>query len=466
MRPVFQKMLADSERGEWEIVLVYALDRFGRNSTDVAINKYRLKKNNKILLSATEITSTNVDGSTNLGGILLENVLIGVAEYYSVELRQKVNRGLRESWSKGQTTGGRAIFGYDVINKRCVINEYEAAIVLELFTKYAQGFTAASIAEQFRQKGYRRKNGEFFIEKYLYRMLHDSRYRGIVEHQGIVYDKIFPRIISEEIWDAVSRIADKNKLAPSRKKEIFDFILSGKLVCGDCKQRMIGISGTSKTGDIHYYYACQTSRKRKGPCSTKPIRKQYLEDIVIGMTTALLREEGNIERIAQTIYKIHKTQTANNIGMKALESKKKEAQRAQGNIIKAIEQGIITEATKSRLSELEIEIAELEVEISREKARNYSLLTMADIEEYLRRFVFDDTSDINVRKLIVNSFVREVILYEDSIVVTYNFADLLDPIKLNREHVLKVEKQISEAKASFSLPLSSTILPQLPPKTV
>ena len=163
---------------------------------------------------------------------------------------------------------------------------------------------------------------------------------------------------------------------------------------------------------------------------------------------------------------MHKTQTANNIGMKALESKKKETQRAQGNIIKAIEQGIITEATKSRLSELEIEIAELEVEISREKARNYSFLTMEDIKEYLRRFVFDDTRDINVRKLIVNSFVREVILYEDSIVATYNFADLLDPIKHNREHVLKVEKQISKAKTSFSLPLSSTILPQLPPQAV
>ena len=77
-REAFQKMLADSDRSQpWEIVLVYALDRFGRNSIEVAINKQRLKKNGKILISATQRTSTNIDGSQNLDGIILENVMIG-----------------------------------------------------------------------------------------------------------------------------------------------------------------------------------------------------------------------------------------------------------------------------------------------------------------------------------------------------------------------------------------------------
>ncbi len=85
-RPAFQKMLADAERTTaWDIVLVYALDRFGRNSIEIALNKQKLIKSGKTLISATQRTSTNIDGSRNLDGILLENMYIGLAEYYSVD---------------------------------------------------------------------------------------------------------------------------------------------------------------------------------------------------------------------------------------------------------------------------------------------------------------------------------------------------------------------------------------------
>lgn len=84
-RPDFQRMLKDSEKSSWDAVLVYALDRFGRNAVEVAVNKQKLKKTGKILVSATQRTSDNLDGTKNLDGIILENVYIGIAEYYSVE---------------------------------------------------------------------------------------------------------------------------------------------------------------------------------------------------------------------------------------------------------------------------------------------------------------------------------------------------------------------------------------------
>lgn len=151
-REAFQAMLKDAEKhASWDIVLVYALDRFGRNSIEVAVNKQRLRKNNKLLISATQRTSENIDGSKNLDGILLENVYIGLAEYYSAELSQKVKRGQNESRQKRQYVGGFIIYGYDVVNKKYVINENEAAIVRQVYRDYANGRIVRSICEELAE---------------------------------------------------------------------------------------------------------------------------------------------------------------------------------------------------------------------------------------------------------------------------------------------------------------------------
>lgn len=457
MRPDFQRMIKDSSRHQWEIVLVYKLDRFSRDKYEATIHKHTLKENGVKLVSAME----NIPDSPE--GIILESLLEGMNQYYSAELAQKINRGLKESWMKGQTTGGRPIFGYDVVDKKCIINEHEAEIIREAFTKYAQGYKAVEIIKSFNEKGYRKKDGSPFGIKYLYHMLHDKRYNGIVEHHGIVYDKIFPKIISDELWQSVCLINDENKLSPSRKKEVFDFILSGKLICGNCKHRMIGVSGTSKTGAIYYYYACN-SKCKSAKCSTKAIQKQPLENLVISTTVELLKSASAIHKIAEHIYTLHKTETADNTMLKSLERKRADVLKSQNNIIKAIEQGIITEATKSRLTELEKELANLDFEISQEKTRNYAFLTIEQIEMYLSKFVFENTDNIKVRKLIINAFVRDVLLYDDKIVITYMFTDHPDHHKHTKETTLRTENHIKQAeKSPFSYTISSSIFSLSPP---
>lgn len=90
-RPNFQKMIKDSEKHTFDYIIVWKLDRFARNRYDSAHYKALLKKHGVKVLSATEAISEGAEG------IILESVLEGMAEYYSVELAEKVIRGQTEN---------------------------------------------------------------------------------------------------------------------------------------------------------------------------------------------------------------------------------------------------------------------------------------------------------------------------------------------------------------------------------
>ena len=134
MRPDFQRIIKDSNKRQWDYVLVYKLDRFSRDKYETTIHKHTLKENGVKLLSAME----NIPDSPE--GIILESLLEGMNQYYSAELSQKVKRGLKESRIKGLFTGGPTPYGYNVKDKKVSINEEQANIVREyMFNQYYSG---------------------------------------------------------------------------------------------------------------------------------------------------------------------------------------------------------------------------------------------------------------------------------------------------------------------------------------
>ena len=134
-RTDFRRMIADSEKRTFEGVLVYQLDRFARNRYDSAIYKAKLKKNGVRVFSAKE----NI--TEDASGILVEGLLESMAEYYSVELAQKINRGLALNAEKCLSNGSNPGLGYKVNKKdrTFYIDEAEAEIVREIYERYARG---------------------------------------------------------------------------------------------------------------------------------------------------------------------------------------------------------------------------------------------------------------------------------------------------------------------------------------
>jgi len=130
-RPAFQQMIKDSDKQKFNLVIVWKLDRFARNRYDSARYKNTLKKNNVKVVSATETISQNAEG------ILLESMLEGYAEYYSVELSEKVTRGMTENALKCKFNGGTVPIGY-VINKDQMfeVDPVKAPYVVAAFQAY------------------------------------------------------------------------------------------------------------------------------------------------------------------------------------------------------------------------------------------------------------------------------------------------------------------------------------------
>lgn len=146
-RNAFQKMLKDSNKQAWDIVLVYKLDRFSRNKYEMAMHRKTLRDNGIKLVSAME----NIPDTPE--GIILESLLEGMAEYYSAELSQKVRRGMNESRQKGNFTGGFVLYGYKVENKKVLIDEDKAEVIRFIYNQYAAGVYVKDIIADLTARG-------------------------------------------------------------------------------------------------------------------------------------------------------------------------------------------------------------------------------------------------------------------------------------------------------------------------
>ncbi len=417
-RAAFQQMLTDCERTVlWDIVLVYAIDRFGRNSIEIAVNKQRLKKHNKTLISATQRTSENIDGSKNLDGILLENMYIGLAEYYSAELSQKVKRGIFENHQKGLYHGGTLPYGYYTVDRKIHVDEEKADIVRSIFQQYAEGRGGNEIMDDLKIKGVLHR-GRNFSTSTFYAMLRNKKYIGITECSDGVYTNLCPAIVPKPLFDEVQRRLALNKVGGNSVRA--EFLLKGKCLCGQCGRTYQGESGTSRNGTVKFYYKC-VKRKLENACDATIFQKDYLEKFVTDRTLLVFGNQENIERIADTVLQINKKRLHDKSLKKVLLEQREQSQKSLDNILKAIEAGILNATTKKRMDELEEDIAVINEKIAIEEYKEKNSLKKEQIVEYLVHQVR------KTPKLMLYCLIQKVIIFKDKVDIYYNYMNTPNP---------------------------------------
>ena len=223
-RPQFQKMIKDSAKCLFDVIIVWKLDRFARNRYDSAHYKAILRKNGVKVISATEPIS---EDST---GILLESLLEGYAEFFSAELSEKVKRGMTENALKCKWNGGGWPVGYFVSDEQHLqIDPETSPIILEAYKRYAEGEKIVSLVRWLDEKGIRSyRNTPLRIDA-VGRMLKNRTYIGEYHHSDHIVPGGVPALIPQDLFDRVQERLAKNKKAPARHKAEDDYQLTTKL---------------------------------------------------------------------------------------------------------------------------------------------------------------------------------------------------------------------------------------------
>ena len=250
-------------------------------------------------------------------------------------------------------------------------------------------------------------------------MLHNRRYIGEFKYRDIIVPDGIPAIVPQDLFDRVQTKLEQNKKAPARHKAEDDYLLTTKLFCGYCGAYLCGESGTSRTGVVHHYYKCVSVKKKRTECHKKPVKKDWIEDLVVGETMKMVMDDAVIEAIVSMLMDL---QERDNVNVPFYEQQLCETESAINNLLNAIQQGILTRSTKERLEELENRRDDLETRLACEKLAKPKV-SAEFITFWLHRFRKLDVRQKEHRKMLIDTFINAIFLYDDKMVITFNYKE-------------------------------------------
>ena len=336
-RPALQELLAAAKRKEFEMLVVFKLDRLARNQRDFLNLLDELSRNGVEVASVSE----PFDTSTYMGRAM-RNLLGVFAEMEREMISERTKAKMEASKQQGYHLGGVVPFGYTREKNILYINPEEAPYVKWIFQQYVQHGSPTAIARELNEKNilrrnrYRDKVGKWEARN-IQLLLRNPEYCGLIRSGDgeTLYPGKHEAIISQSLWKEVGKLLDE---AAAELKEIREakslnltYPLAGIFKCGGCGKPM-KTSHTTRKGKLHRYYVCKTRQKMGdieaiGGCACPRLNAddveafvaQQLEDLgknptllaaVINQLTKENEESGvNIVpsgRVSDTLYDIRK----------------------------------------------------------------------------------------------------------------------------------------------------------------
>lgn len=402
-RVQYQRLQRDAKKGKFQYIIAYKSNRIARNmflalSFESEMEKYGVK-----------VVYVKEEFGNNAAGRFALRTMMNVNQFYSENMAEDIKRGMNDNAEAGLSNGPLP-YGYKRgENGKPVIDEGKADIVREIFKRAAAGTPIVHIANDLNMRGIKTKSGKPWGKNSFHSILNNERYTGVYLYSNVRVEGGMPQIVSKELFLKVQEHLKTKKNPQGRHTENGEYLLTGKLKCGHCNSFMMGMSGTGKSGKLHYYYSCQEARKHN--CAKKNVRRDYIElEVAIAIRDYIL-QNSVMTWIADCVMKYQK-ENNNDTEIEMLQAQLSETKKSIENIMSAIEQGIFTNKTKQRLLDLEAEEKTLSNQLLLLKASKVSV-SREQVMAWLNTFRTGNVESKSYQKLLFSSFLKVVYLYDD-----------------------------------------------------
>ena len=294
-RPGLQSLIKDAESGQFDMVLVYKLDRLSRSQKDTLfLIEDVFDKHNVFFTSITE----NFDTSTPTGKAFL-GILAVFAQFEREQIRERTMTGKDSRAKEGKWHGSKWVpIGYDYTEGLLIPNEYEVMQIKEIADMFIKRTPVRTIANIMTEKGFLHKYGEWEA-KTIRRVLSNPVNIGLIKNRDEWYKGIHEPILDQKTFDAIAEIMNERKEKYGTTYKPHSSLLGGIIYCKHCGGKYARQGNRQGT----YYYSCYSRNKSmkrmiKDPnCKNKNYRMLDLDFVVISAITQLALDPDYIEQM-------------------------------------------------------------------------------------------------------------------------------------------------------------------------
>jgi site-specific DNA recombinase len=299
-RPALQRLLADIEANRIDVVVVYKVDRLTRALSDFAKLVEVFDRREVSFVSITQQFNT----TTSMGRLTL-NVLLSFAQFERELIGERVRDKIAASKKKGMWMGGTVPLGYDVRDRKLMVNESEARTVVDIFRRYLRLKSVRALAEELAAAGFRTKRryrpdgteygNQRFSHGALYLMLQNRTYRGEATHKGNAYPGEHSAIVEQSLWDAVQVVLAENRVARANGANTKQPSLLSGMIFDEAGDRLTP-TWSVKKGTRYRYYVSSSLVTGRGQtqASGRRIPAGNLERVVIDRLRSFFANQGEV----------------------------------------------------------------------------------------------------------------------------------------------------------------------------
>ena len=300
-RPALKQLLADIAEGKIDIIVVYKVDRLTRSLADFAKMVELFDKHQVSFVSVTQQFNT----TTSMGRLTL-NVLLSFAQFEREVTGERIRDKIAASKAKGMWMGGPVPLGYEVLDRKLVINEKDAQTTKYIFEKYLELGCVRLLKQDLDNKNITNKTrikedgtiikGKQFSRGCLYNILANPICIGQIRHKKLIHQGLHEAIIENDLWENVQQKLKSNavesKLTQNRKTE--SSLLIGKLF-DEAGEKLTPSHANKKGKRYRYYISANIQNAPKDSNKTGwRLPAHEIENIVIQATKNILDDDSAI----------------------------------------------------------------------------------------------------------------------------------------------------------------------------